>query len=122
MKIFLTGDRSMLEGVAVLLAASSIAQLGMQFATEQDTVELGTGDNAGYEAGVRSVLDALGVSYQVVPTGIDPETGKPAWDTRHEVVNAAYEKVVFCHTDPLASSIGSSAMKILGDKVVIAGA
>src|SRR5690242_11646681 len=118
MKIFLTGDRSMPEAVSILFAASSVAQLGIEFATEQDMAELGTGDNGGFEAGVRSVLDALGVTYQVVPTGIDPETGKPAWDTRHEVINAAYEKVIFCHTDPLASSIGSSAMKILGDKVV----
>jgi len=120
MKVFLTGDRSMPEPLALMTAASTIAQVTMEAAAAETNVVFSTGDNGGFEQGVRAILKSLNVDHQVIPTGVNPETKKPAWDTRHEVANAACEKAVFVHTDPLSSSIGSSLMKVMGDKVTMA--
>lgn len=116
-KVFLTGDRSLPEPLALLAAASAVAQLNLKAITEGDELEIGTGDNVGFEQGVREFLEHLHVPFTTVPTGVDPDTEKPAWDTRHEVVNAGFDKVYLLHGDPLSSSIGASAMKVLGDKV-----
>lgn len=119
--VFLTGDRSMNPLIAVSLAGQLIAELGVANAiaelTENEPFAIVTGDNTGFEQAVRAVLGGLGATPQIIPTGTDPDTGKPAWDTRHEVVNARADRVIFLHTDPLASSLGSSLMKVCGDKV-----
>lgn len=120
--IFLTGDRSMNPVIAIPAAVQIIGEVAATNAvaklTEADEhFEIVTGDNSGFEQAVRLVLEGLGATLEVVPTGTDPDTDKPAWDTRHEVVNARADRVVFVHTDPLASSIGQSLMKVCGDKV-----
>lgn len=119
--VFLTGDRSMNPLLAVSVAGQLLAEIGAANAiatlTGNDPIAIATGDNAGFERAIRDVLEGLGATPTVVPTGTDPDTGKPAWDIRHEVVNALADRVVFIHTDPLSSSLGASLMKVCGDKV-----
>lgn len=115
--LFLTGDRSMNPMLALPLAASALANFALQGVMDGESVNVGTGDNGGFEEAVRQYCATLGIPVHVIPTGTDPDTEKPAWDTRHEVVGAWADLVTFAHTDPLGSSIGKSAMKVLGDKV-----
>ena len=123
-KFFITGDRSRrMMPLEVPLVAGLLAGI-MQSnwaakATGQDEalIEIVTGDNTGVEQVVRDLLETLGATCHVVPTGVDPDTQEPAWDVRHEVVNALADKVVFIHTAPLESSIGKSLEQICGDKV-----
>lgn len=121
MMVFLTGDRSMPDEVALMAGASTILQIAIESVVTGNPVQLSTGDNKGFEQGVRAIAGALGVELEVVPTGVDPDTHKPAWDTRHELVNLMADKVVFLHNDPLSSSIGASLLKqVDGDKVQMA--
>ena len=120
MRLFLTGDRAMHPELALVIASGVLAREAVLANQADEKIELiGTGDNDGFESGVRSLCSTLGIACQVVQTGVNPDTSKPAWDTRHELVDAGFEKVVMAHSDPLASSIGSSAMKVLGDKLDI---
>lgn len=119
--IFLTGDRSMNPLLAVQVAGQLVFEIAASNAIASlagaEPIAIATGDNAGFERAVRDVLEGLGATPTVVPTGVNPDTDKPAWDTRHEVVNALADRVVFVHTDPLSSSLGASLMKVCGDKV-----
>jgi hypothetical protein len=121
MKVFLTGDRSMAPELGVVYAAGAVAQMMAEAALSGEPLELSTGDNDGFEAGVRAALGTINAPVHVVATGVDSETSKPAWDTRHEVVDSFADKVVIFHSSPLESSIAKSAMKVLGDKVILAG-
>lgn len=120
-KIFLTGDRSRPAPVAVLFAASTIAQLAITAAlTPNDPpLELFTGDNTGFEQGVRDFCASLGIPVTIIPTGT-LEGGEPAWDTRHEVVNAATDRIVFVHDSPMHSHVVGSLLRVAGDKVELA--
>lgn len=115
--VFVTGDRSMPEPIALAVAGHIVTQLATAAALEGGKVQFATGDNIGFEQGFRAIADAMGLPTQVVPTGVDPDTSKPAWDTRHEVVNAIADRVLLVHTDPLASSIGKSLQRVAPDKL-----
>jgi hypothetical protein len=118
--VFLTGDRQLPPEVSKVLAASSIAQLALAASNDETTLEIYTGDNVGFEAGVRAIGEALALPVNVIVTKLDAQTGKPDWDERHNRVGQLVEKVVIVHPSPLDSSIGASAMKVLGDKVQLA--
>lgn len=120
-KIFLTGDRSINPLLGVAYTASVVAQLATEATLNGEELEFSTGDNDGFEACARAFFQTFNVNVQVVATGVDPDTEKPAWDTRHEVVDSFADKVVVVHSSPLESSIAKSALKVLGDKVVLAG-
>ena len=83
-------------------------------------LEFSTGDNEGFEACALAVLQSLSMGVLVVPTGKN-EDGHRAWDTRHEVVGSFADRVVYVHPDPLSSNVAQSALKVLGDKVTLAG-
>jgi hypothetical protein len=120
--VFLTGDRSMNPAVAFPVAAKILGDIAVNNVVarlagdEAQVVEIVTGDNDGFELVIRMLLEGLGATAQVIPTGVTDDN-KPAWDVRHEVVNARCDKVAFVHTDPLGSSIGQSLMRVCGDKV-----
>ena len=119
--VFLTGDRQMHPQAALVCAASAVNQLALETVTSGDELTISTGDNKGFEAGVRQVLEKLKVPFELVATNQSDETGKPDWDERHtRLEQLGVDKVVLVHPEPLASSIGASAMKVLADKVVIA--
>jgi hypothetical protein len=127
MKLFITGERSrrmmpvMMPVVAGMLVQVMQANWIAQATDQPDArIEIVTGDNTGVEQLVRDLLAGLGAPCHVVPTGVDPDTQEPAWDTRHEVVNALADHVLFVHTSPLDSSLGKSLLKVCGDKVEFA--
>jgi hypothetical protein len=119
--IFLTGDRSIPSEIALVLASGAIANLGLQAAASAEPVEIWTGDSMGFEAGVREVTEALQIPIQVLGTPLLSDgSGKPDWDQRHRLADNVCDRLVIVHGDPLSSSIGASALKILGDKAQLA--
>jgi len=118
-RIFLTGDRSLDPAASLVLAASTISQLGLEGAASGEPIELVTGDNKGFEQSIRSFCDALKIPYETYPTGVNPDTGKPAWDTRHEMVNLTCDQVIFLHVDPQSSSIGASLFRTVEEGKIV---
>ena len=118
--IFLTGDRSAPPELAIILASSAIGSLALQASAAGEPVQIWTGDNVGFEEGVRKVAAGLGLEIQILGTPVVQETGKPDWDQRHRLVDSVCEKLYLVHGDPLSSSIGASALSVLGDKAQLA--
>ncbi len=124
MKLFITGERSrrmmpimMPAALAVITQVMHNNWVAQATGQPEARFDIVTGDNTGVEQLVRDLLNGVGAAYQVVPTGIDPDTQEPAWDVRHEVVNALADRVAFIHTSPLESSLGRSLLQACGDKV-----
>ncbi len=113
-KVFLTGDRSMPEVLAVLPTVAQITQLRKEFGPD---VELVTGTNSGFENVVRLVCEAMDVPVLTLEQSTG-EDGKPDWDARHGQLTD-FDRVVFVHGDPLSSSIGKSLTQFVDDEKLV---
>lgn len=107
--IFITGDRSVDPLTAIPMVLKALEHSGVQ---ESDTLATGSME-FGIERAVRYLLRADQLVYST------NDEGKPDFDGLFEVVAKTFDKVVFVHSDPLASKIGASLVKVVpADKLV----
>ena len=121
MKVFITGDRSMPLDVAVVHAARAIGMLAAEATLGDDTILFATGENRGFEEGVRRIGKALGIDLNIIENLLDTsgEVPKIDWDARHTTVAKWYDRVVVIHSDILVSRIGASCVQVVPEEKLL---